>query len=257
MDKFEDRLRRRFQARSIQIDPAKREQTAQAAQAIYQAHNQKEQALGFAGLVLWQLRFGGWKWGVVQLGILSVLGLVLFSLVGSREIMYAWSRPQMAYGLSCLATLVLSMAIPILMRSRRYKMDEVELASKFSQQGLVGAQLIWLLVSDVLFLAVLGLGISRRSSLLPGCIIWALAVPFFVLACGYMLALVHATSKQFEILSIAMSVGMLIALSWLKIYWPQFFEKTFDGSWLLVCLLLGTVMVFQWRKLLKQGCRWL
>ena len=257
MDKFEERLRMSFQARSIQVDPVKREQTAQAAQAIYQARNQKEQALGFAELVLWQLRFGGWKLVMVQLSILSVLGLVLFSLVGHREIMYAWSRSQMAYGLSCIATLVLSMAIPILMRSRRYKMDEVELVSKFSQQGLVGAQLIWLLLSDVLFLTVLGLGISRRSGLLPGCIIWALAVPFLFLACGYMLALVHTTSKQFEILSIAMSVGMLIALSWLKIYWPQFFEKTFDGSWLLVCLLLGTVMVLQWRKLLKQGCRWL
>ena len=253
MGAFEKNLRARLkQAAAGDGDQAKLEQTIVLAQAVYRSQQQAD--LSFRGLLLSQVRFLGWKIWLGQAGLLLVLGVLLGSF-GSHHAVYILTRHG-PYLLSCCATLILTMTLPLVHRSRRWQMDEVEAATAYSTQGLLGARILLLFVGDALLLLAVGLLAAANTVLAPEKIALYLLMPFLGLAVGYMAMLSKRSGQRLEMPVLVMSGLVLGGLSWLDVRWPEFYSGSFNKSWLVVSLLLFAVIVNQWLGVKKHSGGW-
>lgn len=105
------------------------------------------------GLMVKQVRFFAWKIWFLQGMVLAALCGMFFSLYGGTAA--RWSEWFIARFLCAGGGIIALCALPVLQRSLRYGMYELECATRFSVRGGLAAQLLFVGCGDMGMLAVL------------------------------------------------------------------------------------------------------
>lgn len=149
--------------------------------------------LSFGGFMAKQVRFLAWKIWFLQGMVLALLCAVFFTVYGMRlnsmpdvlsgnvfdgmpgGVSVEWAERFFARFLCGCSGVIAACAVPVLQRSIRYRMFEVERVTRFSVRGGLTAQLLFIGIGDAGMLAVLAwlsayFGVSGRGVFLFGVI---------------------------------------------------------------------------------------
>lgn len=200
-----------------------------------QEAQRRGQRIGFWKFLLLQIRFLGWKIWAAQGAALLVVCLWLSRSFGQE----LWSRPQSVAGLLlCLSVLTVMSAPPLLYRSVRCRMQEVEAASRFSSNRLLMARLLIIGLGDGAMLGGILLTAALGSALSPGTAALLVCLPFLLCAGGCLYLLGHVPPRQFLTGSLGLCGTLLGALLLLNRH--GLLGQRFFPGWGLLCLgLLG------------------
>lgn len=165
-------------------------------------------SLSFMGLVRRQVGFLAWKIWLMQ-------GMVLASLCALFLSLYTYGADPRTTAalpklLCCCSGIIAISAVPILKRSHRYHMAEVEQSTRFSLGGNVLSQLLFIAAGDLCMLSVLGIYVAVCG--LTGSVIFiSLVIPFLTCATAGIMLWVRAPFPLFE--RTVIPCGILSSLS--------------------------------------------
>ncbi len=195
-----------------------------------------------------QVRYIGWQLWTVQGLMLLLFDRMLIRLYGERF----WdSQASVARLLLCVSTLVAMMALPLLYRSRKYRMQEVEAASYFSSAKLLTAKLAAIGIGDAALLAGMFLMTIIRTSMQVGNLAFYLLLPFLVMSAAYLYMMGHCSGSGFFAGSILLGTAMILLAVVLPGRWFPLFQQSMTLGWLAVCGCLLAFSAEQLRYLLR------
>ncbi|MDO4633804.1 MAG: hypothetical protein Q4B01_08120 [Eubacteriales bacterium] len=190
-----------------------------------------------------QVRYVGMSlWGS-QVLALFLICFFFHQLIGG----HFWEHPQ-ALGrlLLCLSVLVGMMSLPLLVRSGRYQMQEIEAASYFSSVRLLLAKLIIIGIGDGLMLMGMFVAAMTWNTLQIGTISLYLILPFMVISAVNLFILGHMKGQK--LLGISLTTSCLMIL--LAAFVPGQFLPHHNLSWLTICGILTLFCMSQLRYLI-------
>lgn len=167
-----------------------------------------EPTLTLTGLVKKQLKFFAWKIWLFQGMVLAALCSLFFSTYTVN--INQWLLDTLPKFL-CLCSAVIAMSsIPILKRTFRYQMFELEQSTHFSMNGSLLSQLLFIGIGDLLMLAVLTIIVAGYGLTLSVTIV-SLFIPFMTALSSCLMLWVRTTPSYFQ------TMGILLCLlsSWL------------------------------------------
>lgn len=212
------------------------------------SRRQKRRRISFAGFLMKQVKFLGWKiWGV-QLSFLLLIA-AMFS-PAFRD--YAFYNLRiMTRVLICLSVLVSVSALPLFYRSVRCQMHEVEAAARFSSVKLLMAKLIVIGMGDLCLLSGIFAAAVIQTSLQAGTAALYLFVPFLLMSGGCLYMLGHFRARQFYIGGLFLGgVLILLCLAAPSRYYSLLFQQSFTAGWTAVCGILLLFCIWQIRHIL-------
>lgn len=139
-----------------------------------------------------QIRFIAWKVWTVQSMLLLIISILL-----SRFFNPSFVPRQTIKLLACLSVLIFMTALPLLHRSIRYQMQEVETATRFSGIKLLLARLFIIGTGDIFLLTGVFLATVIKTALPTNSIVFCLCFPFLLAGCGSLYMLGHFPPKRF------------------------------------------------------------
>lgn len=148
--------------------------------------------ISFTRFLAKQIRFIGWK-----IWILQGISLLTMSLLIPRFYEDSITLQRMIKRLVCLSILIFMAALPLLYRSVRYRMQEIEAASRFSGVKLLLARLIVIGIGDICLLTGIFISTMIKTLLPADSVFFCLCFPFLLSGsvCLYMLG--HLSPRQF------------------------------------------------------------
>lgn len=199
--------------------------------------------LSFANFLAMQIRFIGWKVWMIQ-------GASLAVICGSLSRFFdIWVDPLYAVKLLlCLSVLVFSTALPFICRANRYRMQEIEAASRFSSTALLTAKLAVIGIGDLGMLGGIFLTALMKSSIGAGGALLYVSFPFLLLCCGCLYLLGHLTPKWVFAGSTGFSAFLVLSFAALP---RQFIPaQSIPAVWIGICFGLIVLCGYQFRYLL-------
>lgn len=185
---------------------------------------------------LWsQLRFTGMRvWGGQAAVLLLLCFMVNFSLNGLRA---AGDMPRVFCLLGIAAAASAMTGIPCVCRSLRYRMYEMECASRISWIGLQAARLLLAGTGNAVMLAVL-FGIARFKETLPidGAIYMIL--PFTLVWAGSFFIIKRSRGTWPHLYCLAFGAGVILLLFFLENAAPWIFAREMAPAWGIVCIVV-------------------
>ncbi len=197
-----------------------------------------------------QVRYIGWQLWSVQGLMLLIFDRMVIWLYGERF----WdSGVSVARLLFCVSTLAAMTALPLLYRSRKYRMQEIESASFFSSARLLTAKLAAIGIGDALLLAGMFLMTMLRTSMHSGKLTVYLLLPFLVMsaACLYMMG--HCSGSGFAVGSAGLGAAMLVIAVVIPGRWLSLFQQSMRYGGILLCIALLAFSAEQLRYLLYRS----
>ena len=136
----------------LQTEPVNREQINQICRRVEPLleEKRKRRRINYSAFLKRQLRFIGWPIWLVQ-GIAMILLCIVFC--GPLNFYLEDSVKGIAFLLCCLSVLVLLSSVPMIHRSIRYKMHELELSTRFSSVKLLLAKLLLIGIGNLVTLS--------------------------------------------------------------------------------------------------------
>lgn len=133
--------------------------------------------------------------------------------------------------LSCLSITIFLTMIPLVSRSLRYRMAEMETASYYSLTTLTVTRLLLTMIGAAVCLSGLAILTVLSEMMAFKTLLLYLLAPFLIALSSSLYLLKHFSLKTFSDSSLLISAGMLLLLVWLWKYHRQFFTIT-DNSFL-------------------------
>ncbi len=211
------------------------------------SQNHKRGRIPFRRFLLKQVRYIGWKLWTAQGLMLLLFDRILIQLYGE----WFWDSPvSVARLLFCVSTLVAMMALPLLYRSRKYRMQEIESASCFSSAKLLMAKLMAIGIGDAFLLAGMFLMTIIRTSMQAGNLGFYLLLPFLVMSAAYLYMMGHCSGNGFFVGSITLGAAMLLIATVIPGRWLSLFQQSMTYGWSIFCIGLLAFSAGQLRYLL-------
>lgn len=193
-----------------------------------------------------QLRFIAWKVWIVQ-GVL----LLFISLLLSRLFNSAFMPRQLIRLFSCLSVLIFMTALPLLYRSVRYRMQEVETAARFSGIKLLLARLLIIGIGDICLLTGVFFAAVIKEALPTGSIVFCLCFPFLLAGCGGLYMLGHFPPRRFFAGSLLYCAFLVTAFGLLPGQDLFLLQPSPPAMRIALCALLLAFCIQQLRYLIK------
>lgn len=210
----------------------------------------KRRRISYPAFLKRQLRFIGWQ---IWLAQGAVLILLYMALNGPLNDYLKDGVLGIAFLLCCLSVLVLLSSVPMIHRSIRYKMREVELSTRFSAVKLLLARLIIIGIGNLVLLGAIFLFTVANTSLQTESVLLYLLLPYLAACCGFLYLLGHAPADKLEAYSVGLGCLMLGGFVILRRFYSNFFRQTFSAGWLLVCFLLLLFGIRQLRYIMYRS----
>ncbi len=211
------------------------------------SRKRKRGRIPFRQFLLKQVRYVGWQLWTAQALMLLLFDRTLVRLYSERF----WDSPSsVARLLLCVSTMVAMMALPLLYRSRKYRMQEIESASYFSSAKLLMAKLAAIGIGDILLLAGMCLMAILRTSMQIGNLTFYLLLPFLVMSAAYLYMMGHCSGNGFFVGSISLGAAMLVLAVVLPGRWLPLFQQSIPWGWGIFCVGLLAFSAEQLRYLL-------
>lgn len=231
---LEAQLKKALQPDKSGINITHLHQTRILAQQEYIRKTQRKREK-FTVFLIAQIRFIGWRIWAVQGAFLLVLCAFLLAIMGEYLL---YSQKRIALLLCCIGVAVSMTAIPFVYRSVRYRMQEVETASRNSSGRLLAARLLAVCLGNILTLACIFGVMVIKTSLRTGSIALYLIFPFLLASCGGLYFLGHLPVKRFVPACFGMGAVLIGSIFLLNQFYPAFFGQVFSVGWAAVCTAL-------------------
>lgn len=204
--------------------------------------------VSFGCFLFRQMKFIGWRiWGAQGIFLLAA-GFAFANLYAG-----IYSPVNMAKLLLCLSVLVFMTALPFLYRSVRWRMQEIEAASRFSSVRLLAAKLIVIGVGDVCALCGIFFMAVIRTSLRTDSALLYLCFPF-LLVCGICLFMLgHFTPGRFLAGSMGVCCSLLFLFSAVPGQCDALLLQSFSGGGIIACAALFAFCVQQFRYIIHDS----
>lgn len=190
-----------------------------------------------------QIRFIAWKVWAAQSMLLLIISILL-----SRFFNPLFMPRQTVKLLACLSVLIFMTALPLLYRSVRYRMQEVETATHFSGVKLLLARLFIIGIGDICLLTGVFLTTVIKTALPADSIVFCLCFPFLLAGCGSLYMLGHFPPRRFFIGSLLYCAFLVTALGILP---EQNAFLSHPAARITLCCLLFAFFVQRLRYLMK------
>lgn len=156
-------------------------------------------SLSFLGLVAKQFQFFAWKIWLFQGMVLAVLCSIFFSAYTFR--FHQWSAATLPKFLCLCSAVVVMSSFPILKRSSRYKMLELEQSTHFSIKSSLLSQLLFIGIGDLFMLTILTMIVAKCELTISVTFI-SLVIPFMTAMSSCLMLWVRTTFSCFQTMSI-------------------------------------------------------
>lgn len=206
--------------------------------------------IGFAQFLCAQVRFIGWRIWLAQAILLAVICGFLAASMGEY---YLINPRYAAQALCCLSVLVLMTALPFISRALKYKMHEIEAATRFSSVRLLMARLLIIGVGDLFALCGFWCVATLKTPLPAGSALLYSLFPFLLASCGLLFLLGNLPAARFAVGSTAMCCALLTVYALLGRLYPAFYRQTFTALWIVVCAALAALCVIQARQIVNRA----
>lgn len=153
-----------------------------------------------------QIRFIAWKLWAVQSMLLLIISILL-----SRFFDSPFMPHQLIKLLACLSVLIFMAALPLLYRSVRYRMQEVEAATRFSGVKLLLSRLFIIGIGDICLLTGVFLATVIKTALPTDSTVFCLCFPFLLAGCGSLYMLGHFPPRRFFVGSLLYCALLTVA----------------------------------------------
>lgn len=170
------------------------QQTIKSAQSVRHMSRFRQQ-IPFLVLVIKQLKFIALKIWLLQGMVLSALCALFLYCYDTGVIVHGDYIPSILLGL-CGGIIVLS-TTPLLLRSSRYQMFELEQSTCFSNRGSILSQLLFIGIGDVDMLAVLAL-LAKHYRIAAEGIFLFLVIPFLTAAAACLMLWARTSPSFFQ-----------------------------------------------------------
>lgn len=190
-----------------------------------------------------QIRFIAWKVWAAQSMLLLIISILL-----SRFFNFSFTPRQAIKLLACLSVLIFMTALPLLYRSVRYQMQEVETAARFSGVKLLLARLFIIGIGDICLLTAVFLATVIKTALPTDSIVFCLCFPFLLAGCGSLYMLGHFPPRRFFVGSL-LYCAFLVAV--FGIFPGQNAFLSHPAARIALCCLFFAFFVQQLRYLMK------
>lgn len=196
----------------------------------------------FFQFFLSQLRFIRKSAWVIQFIIVLLYSCSLFNLVGNAEGIML---------LSPISPLIVVFSMFELSRSYVQGTIEIELSMKFSFKQLMLVRISITGISDVFFLTLILFISKLQLSMTINALILYLFVPFLITAFGCLWSINHFSDEKCNYCCIVLGLFISIIL-WIAIkQFPQIYETSALGIWVIIFLIALTGVILELCKMLK------
>lgn len=207
---------------------------------------QSRRRISFMHFLGKQLSFIGWKaWCIQGLFLLS------FYVFFSDFFDYLRTPLRLAKLLFCLSVAVFMTALPLLYRSVRYQMQEIEAAARFSSVKLLLARLIVIGVGDITLLSGIFLFALMKTSLPTGSAVFYLCFPFLLAGGGCLFMLGHFPPGKFLAGSFLFCSALILACSVLSGQHAFWHLQAPPAAQFMICALLAAFCAGQLRYIIR------
>lgn len=219
-------------------------------QAVGQEARTHRPRIGFCTFLGMQVKFMGWKIWLFQGGLLALMLAVIHGFCGS----HFWRYPSGINGLVCvLSFLVSATALPIVIRSRQYRMQEVEAASRMASARLLLAKLLLVGAGDLAMLLGILLTAVVKATLDVGSVSLYLLFPFLLASTGLLFLMARLDVRYLLPGSVGMYAVLMGSVLILRQLWPAFSAQRFSLGWGLVCVGLLGLCAVEIRQILENS----
>lgn len=209
----------------------------------------RRKRISFMGFLSGQIAFIGWKIWIIQGFFLCILHGMLV-----RFYEYYVTPQTMVKLLFCLSILVFMSVLPLLYRSVRYQMQEIEAVSRFSCGKLLLSRLLIIGIGDIFLLGSIFLSTMIKTTLPAGSAMLYLCFPFLLAGSGCLYMLGHFTPRHFFTGSLAFCFFLILMFCALPSRHAFWFQQSLSRTWIMVCTLLLVFCLQQCWHILKDSC---
>lgn len=207
---------------------------------------QERQRIPFTYFLRKQIPLIGWKlWGMQCLFFLAAYGF-LSDFPG-----YLTSPLLLAKALFCLSIAVFMTALPLLVRSVRFRMHEIEGTARFSSVKLLLARLIVIAIGDLALLGSILLTALAKTSLSADSAVIYLCFPFLLAGSGCLFMLGHLPPDRFLAGSLLFCSALILGFSALPGQYALLLQPSYSAVWIILCALLSGFCAHQLRYIIK------
>ena len=201
----------------------------------------------FSKFLAAQIKFVGWKIWLAQAIVVLCLSFLLVYLGD-----YILNNPRNgALLLCCISILVLMSAFPFIQRSVRYKMYEIETATRFSATKQLLAKLLIIGIGDISMLCSIVCVAIINTPLETKSILLYLLLPFLIASSGLLYLIGHTPIEK--IYSVVICMVLFLAFTILGKTYPIVFQQTFSFKWAAICVILILFCIYQIRYILYRS----
>lgn len=203
-------------------------------------------SLSFGSLILKQLKFSAWKIWLLQGMVLAALCAAFFSLY--KETVLNWFYTTLSEFLCLCGGMIVLSAVPLLQRSFRYRMMELEQSTRFSIAGSLAAQLIFIGIGDLAMLAALALIVWQHG--LTGSVIFlSLVIPFLTAAATCLMLWVRTDPSAFERQAVLLCMTTTLLMNRIIDWYKDSRQDSGLWFWFLYAFLCLAAICHEYRKL--------
>ncbi len=249
MRHFEEQVRQAFhQTPLVESDVHMKETIFLARSEVCRRYERKR--ISFIYFLSHQIKFIGWKvWGM-QSGIV-LTSVILLSRFFEQDYL---KRPQdILKLLFCLSVFVSMTALPLIYRSVRYQMQEMEAVTYFSSARLLVARLIIIGMGDISLLGISLIVTIIKTSLQTSNVFLSLYVPFLFVSGSLLFMIGHFSPRYFFTGSIGLCLFLIVAYMIASQYFRFLFEQSLFPIWMGVCALLIIFCIQQFYYILHRS----
>lgn len=245
---LENRLRECLGNSQEEPDGAALMQTIRMAR-IEQQMSQSRQRIGFEKFLLLQIKYIGYRTWIMQAVLLAGAAGILLRLRGNG---YFMAPKRLAMLMCGFAVLIFLTAVPGVCRTFRFKMHEVEAASRFSASWILLARILIAGIGDLVMIGGIAAMAGEWTACRTGNMFVYLVFSFMTVCCCGVGLLRRAGAERFPYYCAAMSFLLFGMIACLGKYCPAFFEQTFTKGWAGAGAAVLLVLIYQLRQLLRE-----
>ena len=244
---------------SLQVSEEKKSEQIEKIMEMSKADRlseRKKARTGFTEFLIRQIPFIGWKmWSIQALVMITALIFFCGTDRGAVDMTWLLTGRQLAFWVGALGTVMAMIGIPYVMQSFRYRMYEMEKATKHGLAGMLLSRMIVLSAGDLVTVLLCMFVISSKNYASAGMVLlWYLAPLFLTgsFCAGWMqkieakLDMEDQASGCIRICEGA-CVGLLILQYLLYLKLPSVYGNA--GWWTVILVIAAGTMVYKGRKI--------
>lgn len=245
---------------SLQVSEEKKSEQIEKIMEMSKADRlseRKKARTGFTEFLIRQIPFIGWKmWSIQALVMVSAVVFFYGTDRRAENVTWLFTGRRLPFLVGALGTVMAMIGIPYVMQSFRYRMYEMEKATKHGLAGMLLSRMIVLSVGDLVTVLLCMFVISSKNYASAGMVLlWYLAPLFLTgsFCAGWMqkieakLDMEDQTDGYIQICEGA-CVGLLVLQYLLYLKLPSVYGNA--GWWIIALAITAGVMLYRGRKII-------